>query len=283
MRITFSVVKKKGTVIVFKYTLCFLLLLIPLVLFAGTHQSSRVATVKTSDGATYELTDAEFLTGTSGNMYTIWPNYSSEGLLIQMPSSGPSFGPYLKVHVPIDALQEVVFNSTEKPIIVRLKNGTTLEGLVETFFAGDTALAAFLSRTQVEGYSAEIEISRHEINKIMFTKDKKGIVSAEVIKKDGSVKKDLMEPKFHYSKGDSRSAHIKAEKIKCKIEDATLEIPSADIVSIQRNDKGTSTLMLRNGKKISGDASFVISGKTSFQGMEATFKSGIDVREIVFK
>ncbi len=34
----------------------------------------------------------------------------------------------------VSTSKEVIFNSTEKPIVVRLKNGTMLEGLVKTFF-----------------------------------------------------------------------------------------------------------------------------------------------------
>jgi hypothetical protein len=250
----------------------------------STDQPRNVATVKTDDGAIYELSSPEFLTNNySGGSYYEYGSYNPKGLIIFVPPDLTDY--YLRVYLPVDALHEVIFDSINKPVIVKLTNGTTLEGLVETKRAGERELISFMGSTQVEGFPASIEIRRWDIKTVMFTRENNGVLYAEVEKKDGSIRKDLKEAKFIYDSGDSRHPRFNDEEIGCKIGDSVIRIPSADIVSFQRVDKGSTTLTLKNGKKINADdCYFEISGKTSFEGMEATFQSNGDIiRELIMK
>jgi len=265
------------------YLACLIILLVPTVAFGGSYQPLS-ATVKTKDGTVYDLTYA-ILGGYSyvRTTYSLYHERTKNELNIMINPAGCQ----LVVSIPIDEINEIVFGSKYELVVTKMLDGNLIEGLVETKEKGADRLLGFIAYTEVEGYPARIGVDRGEIDRITFARDSNGAITAELRKKDGSIKNNLKNPSFRFSGGDDRSPYIYPggwkKIIQLKVADAFIEVPTADILSIHLND-GTDIIILRNGKKLTGKASFGVYGGIIFKGMKAKFSSSSTrIREVVFK
>jgi len=243
-----------------------------------------VAVVTMRQGTVYEVdhvSGGESRGKTSG-FYQIYDDYTRDYLPLLTGPVGLQI-PQKRI-ASVTVVDAIRGPAAGKPVEATLVDGTKLQGyLVQVSYYKFHQVQRIIGRLTVSGVSASLSLSIEEVKSLTFTQD--GEISATVVAADGTVTEKVTKIQFEIDGGTSLSSVSDQAFFPMKVGNVVLEIPVADIQTIQR-DKDRFIVTMRDGKKLEGtiEPTQLFLGATTLVGESGQFRCEFaEIQAVTFK